>query len=237
MRGSDLVKDKLQVVEVCNSLEMTTVLVPTLIRGVNDDEIGSIVDYAMKQPKVFAVNFQPVSLTGRTQFSDIESLTIPEVLQHIDSQTNRVHEVSDYRPIPCPHPHCTSISYVLVDDATGEVTPLTDIVDVDEYIDYAKDRTLANEAVLLDEAFKSLFSTSSVPGSEESVESFCNACGISVPEILGKTVKTVAVHAFMDARTYQLERAQKCCIHLIQPDGKMIPFCNYNLFHRKHGGC
>jgi hypothetical protein len=105
-------------------------------------------------------------------------------------------------------------------------------VNVDEYIDYAKDRTLANEGILLDQAFRNLFSTRAVPGSEQNIEAFCEACGMTVPEVLKKSVKTIAIHSFMDTDTYQLERAQKCCIHIIQPDGKMNPFCNYNMFHR-----
>ncbi|MFW9892571.1 MAG: radical SAM protein [Candidatus Thorarchaeota archaeon] len=234
IRGRDLVNEKKRVVEVCNELGMTTVLVPTLIKGINDHEIGKLVHYALAQKKVFGVNFQPVALTGRIGVPEISAISLPKVLNAIEIQTNGILEKSDFRPIPCPHPHCTAISYVLVDD--HKVTPLTDIVNVDEYIDYARDRTLVKEAVLMDEAFKSLFSTRAVPGTESNLEAFCDACGMTIPEVIGKSVKIVSVHAFMDRQTYQLERAQKCCIHIIQPDGKMIPFCNYNMFRRHQEG-
>ncbi|MFW9835625.1 MAG: radical SAM protein, partial [Candidatus Thorarchaeota archaeon] len=234
IRGRDLVEEKKRVVQVCNELNMTTVLVPTLIEGLNMNEIGALVRYALTQRKIFGVNFQPLAHTGRISASGVTAPTIPQVLREIESQTDAELEVSDFRPIPCPHPHCTAIAYVLVDDE--EVTPLTDIVNVDEYIDYARDRTLVKEAVLMDEAFTKLFSTRAVPGSETNLEAFCEACGMTIPEVLGKSVKILSVHSFMDRQTYQLERAQKCCIHLIQPDGKMIPFCNYNMFHR-HRRC
>ncbi|MHA2191520.1 MAG: radical SAM protein, partial [Candidatus Thorarchaeota archaeon] len=195
IRGRDLVEEKKRAVEVCNELGMTTVLVPTLIAGVNVKEIGSLVRYALTQKKVFGVNFQPIARTGRVGAPDIASPSIPEVLHEIETQTNSMLEVSDFRPIPCPHPHCTAISYLLVDD--DEVTPLTDIVNVDEYIDYARDRTLVKEAVLMDEAFKSLFSTKALPGTESNLEAFCQACGMTIPEVLGKSVKIVSVHAFM----------------------------------------
>lgn len=234
IRGRNLVEEKKRAVEVCNDLGMTTVLVPTLIAGMNEKEIGPLIRFAMAQKKVFGVSFQPIALTGRVGIPDTASLTVPHILNEIEIQTNSVLERTDFRPIPCPHPHCTAISYVLVDDQ--EVTPLTDIVNVDEYIDYARDRTLVKEAVLMDEAFKKLFSSRAVPGTESSLEAFCDACGMTVPEVLGKSVKIVSVHAFMDRQTFQLERAQKCCIHVIQPDGGMIPFCNYNMFHRSPGG-
>lgn len=233
IRGSDLVEEKKRVVEVCNELEMTTVLVPTIIAGLNVNEIGSLIKYGLAQKKVFGINFQPVSLTGRIDLPDTQTLSIPQVLREIETQTNSLVEVSDFRPIPCPHPHCTSISYMLVDES--EVTPLTDLVNVDEYIDYAKDRTLVSEAVLTNDAFTRLFSTRAVPGTETNLEAFCVACGMTIPEVLGKSVKIISVHAFMDAHTYQLERSQKCCIHVIRPDGKLIPFCNFNMFHRQGG--
>ncbi|MHA2178390.1 MAG: hypothetical protein ACXAAK_08575, partial [Candidatus Thorarchaeota archaeon] len=200
-------EEKMGAVEVCNDLGMTTVLVPTLIAGINDHEIGALTRYALAQKKVFGVNFQPVALTGRVGTTDIASISIPKVLDEIEIQTEGIVKKGDFRPIPCPHPHCTAISYVLVDDQ--EVTPLTDIVNVDEYIDYARDRTLVKEAVLMDEAFKSLFSTRAVPGTESNLEAFCEACGMTIPEVLGKSVKIVSVHAFMDRQTYQLQRAQK----------------------------
>ncbi|MHA1924540.1 MAG: radical SAM protein [Candidatus Thorarchaeota archaeon] len=235
MRGRDLTDIKRAVVEACNKHGMTTVLVPTLVRNLNDDEMGNLIEYALAQPKVFGVNFQPVSLTGRIATShQLQTLTIPEILAKIEQQTERKIEAHGFRPIPCPHPHCTSINYVLVED--GAITPLTDLVDVDQYMDYAENRTLVSEKILLNGAFEKLFSTRAVPGSESNLEAFCKACGLSLPEVLKKSVKSISIHSFMDAHTYQLERAQKCCIHVIQPDGKLIPFCNYNLIHNQRRG-
>jgi len=233
IRGRNLVEEKKRVVEVCNELGMTTVLVPTIVAGLNVNEIGALIEYALAQKKVFGINFQPVSLTGRINLPDSRSMTIPQMLEEIETQTNSLIEVSDFRPIPCPHPHCTSISYMLVDEK--EVTPLTDLVNVDEYIDYAKDRTLVSEAVLMNDAFTKLFSTRAIPGTETNLEAFCVACGMTVPEVLGKSVKIISIHSFMDVHTFQLERSQKCCIHVIQPDGKLVPFCNFNMFHRQGG--
>ncbi|MDF1538444.1 MAG: radical SAM protein [Candidatus Thorarchaeota archaeon] len=233
IRGRDLVSAKLEAVERCKEQGLTTVLVPTIVRGLNDDEIGDIIDFGISQEKVFGINYQPAALTGRSTLPDAQTLTIDEVLKKIESQTNGTHQASHFRPIPCPHPHCTAISYMIVNG--DEIIPLTTLVDVDDYVDYAKDRTLVSKSTLVDAAFESLFSTSAVPGTDKNVATFCEACGLEVPEFLKKSVKTISVHAFMDRNNYQLERAQKCCIHLIRPDGKMIPFCNYNMFHRNRG--
>ncbi|MFW9847565.1 MAG: radical SAM protein [Candidatus Thorarchaeota archaeon] len=230
LRGVDLVEKKEQIVENCAKYDLTTVLVPTIVKGINDNEIGALTNYALSKNHIFGINFQPLSFTGRVEPKGISSLSVHEILTHIEQQTLGTLKVEHFRPIPCPHPHCTAISYMIVDDEN--IIPMTELVDVDDYIDYAKDRTLVGKSTILDSAFESLFSTSAVPGTNKNLVSFCEACGMSVPEFLGKSVKTVAVHAFMDHNTYQLERAQKCCIHVIQPDGRMIPFCNLNLFDR-----
>jgi len=42
---------------------------------------------------------------------------------------------------------------------------------------------------------------------------------------------TLAISAmgFQDAWTLDLERLKGCCIHEVAPDGRLIPFCAYNL--------
>ncbi|MBD3406123.1 MAG: radical SAM protein [Candidatus Lokiarchaeota archaeon] len=230
MRCRDLIDEKQRVVEICNEFSMTTVLVPTIVKGLNDDEIGDLARYALSQEKVFGINFQPVAFTGRTTLEDARSLTIPEVLKKLEEQSDNLFKTSDFRPIPCPHAHCTAISYFLAEESG--FSPLAELVAIDDYIDYARDRTLVSEAILKEKAFETLFSSSAVPGTEKNLEAFCEACGIAIPNLSGNIVKMIAVHAFMDRQTYQLERARKCCIHVIQPDGRMIPFCNFNLFHR-----
>ncbi len=53
-------------------------------------------------------------------------------------------------------------------------------------------------------------------------------------------VTLVTVHAFMDRSNFDVERASKCCVTEVLPDGRMVPFCVYNNLHRPtagHGGC
>ena len=35
--------------------------------------------------------------------------------------------------------------------------------------------------------------------------------------------------AFQDALSLDVERVRGCCIHVMRPDGRMIPFCLHNL--------
>ena len=48
-----------------------------------------------------------------------------------------------------------------------------------------------------------------------------------------RSVKVIFIHAFMDAETFDLVRAAKCCTHYPQPDGLMIPACVHNVLRRR----
>ena len=67
-----------------------TTLVCTVARGVNDAELGKIVDFAVTQPCVRGVTFQPVQDAGRTQGYDParDRLTLTEVRRRILEQTS-----------------------------------------------------------------------------------------------------------------------------------------------------
>jgi uncharacterized radical SAM superfamily Fe-S cluster-containing enzyme len=46
---------------------------------------------------------------------------------------------------------------------------------------------------------------------------------------VGSTVlRSVFIHGFMDARTFDLGRLMKCCNHYLQPDGRLVPMCAMN---------
>ncbi len=32
----------------------------------------------------------------------------------------------------------------------------------------------------------------------------------------------------MDAYTFDVKKVMKCCVEVLTPDGRMIPFCSYN---------
>jgi hypothetical protein len=65
LRGADLLGIREKALERLNRLGISTTLVVTVERGVNDDELGAIVDFALTQPAVRGVTFQPVQQAGR----------------------------------------------------------------------------------------------------------------------------------------------------------------------------
>ena len=112
-------------------------LVPTVIRGRNDTEIGDIIRFAIKNIAVIrGVNFQPVAFTGAASDDDVKKsrITIPDVLASIESQMDGILKKDDFYPVPCvlpfsdlveaytgrpqvrftAHQHCGAATYVFV---------------------------------------------------------------------------------------------------------------------------
>ncbi|RPJ53334.1 MAG: radical SAM protein, partial [Methanobacteriota archaeon] len=101
------VKKHMQAVERCGKERLGVVLVPTVIRGKNDHEIGAIIKYAADHIGVVrGVNFQPVAFTGAAREDDVtkERITIPDLLDRIEHQTDGIIRKDDFYPVPCVVP-------------------------------------------------------------------------------------------------------------------------------------
>src|SRR5258706_4081169 len=70
LRGADLRKVRERAVQRLNDAGVSTTLVMTVARGINDGEIGRVVEFAARQPCVRGVTLQPVQFAGRTDGVD-----------------------------------------------------------------------------------------------------------------------------------------------------------------------
>jgi hypothetical protein len=211
---------------------MVAVLVATIVKGVNDHEIGDILRFGLEHPAVVGVSFQPATFVGRSpDYDPLDRTTVTDVLSHIETQTDGLFTVSDFLPVPCPHPTCSACTYAFVDGDT--VLPLPRLVNIEDYLDYLTNRTMPD--ILADDvqkALESLWSMSAMAGSQTIEEAFhCAACNPDFsPEgkFLRRHVFMISVHGFMDKYNFDLARCMKCCIHELVPDGRLIPLCVYN---------
>jgi hypothetical protein len=226
----DLRREKQQALDRLAAHGVQAVLAATVVRGVDDHEVGTIVRAALAHPAVRGVAFQPMFLEGRHVSADpLDRLTVPDVLRAIEQQTDGLFTMADFTPVPCCHPTCMATAYAYVED--GAVTPLARIVDVDAYIDYYANRALPDVDLGVRRALEGLLSASSVGGSEKQILNFCAACGLQLPDDLRALIDRIFminVTAFMDAHTFEVRRVMKCCIHELLPDGRLVPFCAYN---------
>lgn len=248
-RGKDLLPLKLQALERLAKYNISTILVPAIMKGINDDQLGPIMDYLFKTPNVLTVQVQPVFALGGCSemgLSSLDRMTLTGVMEAIETQTNGQVKLSDFICVPCHHPLCGSTAYILMDEQ-NQPLPLTRFVDVKQFLDYVTNRSRANMTDLFDlsrSAVEAIASASAVLGTEngrveESIMQLLNSvncCGLDTPpRAFRKRMKQISVHAFQDLYSWDQNRAQKCCVHTLLPDGRMIPFCNYNIFHRNTG--
>lgn len=73
IRGATLLEKKLKVVENCRRTGMKICLVPTIVRGVNDDQVAKIFQFAVENiDAISAISYQPVAFTGRISHHELE---------------------------------------------------------------------------------------------------------------------------------------------------------------------
>ena len=135
LRGEALVETKLRALEALGRHGIRVILVTTLQPGVNDDEIGHIVQFGLERPWITGISFQPATYSGRHVLPDEleRRITFPDVIKAVASQTDGLFQTDDFMPLPCAHPNCHSLAYAY--RAGGRVTPIARFIDAREHLD------------------------------------------------------------------------------------------------------
>lgn len=263
--------------EVFRKAGMTSViLVPTVIKTINDQELGAIIKFAAKHMDVIrGVNFQPVSLTGRMRKDERRRyrVTIPDVLKWVEEQTDGQIPADSWFPIPVAakvayfleamsgelkvcmgnHPACGSATYVFVergsDGLPKRFIPITEFFNVEGFVEYIEEKTaeLRREEFTSIAKFKRTLRLASIV---KDISKFVDR--ERIPKNLNITKLLVNVFVkrnydalgelhyrmlflgnmhFMDQYNYDVERVMRCNIHYLVPDGRVIPFCTYNVLN------
>lgn len=257
-RGRNLLPQKMKTLENCRKAGLhSIVLVPTVVRGVNDNQIGDIIRFAIKNKDIVrGINFQPVSITGRIDKDERGKMriTIPDVVKLMEKQTNGMIKEGDFyaccSTVPLSrvlgpltgkpgvefscHPACGVATYLFIEE-DGTVNPITHYVDYQGLIRELGERQKAGtlEGQLLDVVEKYV--------KDESIVDMLQTLFTEPSyEALGKYSRSsilVGSMHFQDPYNFDLARVSRCCIHYGVPakkgvPGPIIPFCSYNSIHR-----
>ena len=233
LRGADLRGIRERALERLNRLGISTTLVVTLKKGLNDGEIGAIIDYALKQPCVRGVTFQPIQAAGRLEQFDpsTDRLTLTEGRRRILEQSP-IFKPEDILPVPC-HPDSLAMAYAL--KVNGKVIPLTSLIDPQILIRGGRNTIVFEKDDAVRQGLFRLLSTGNSPQSGVSrlKDLLCCLPSIAAPEGLGyQNLFRVLIVQFIDAYSFDVRSVKKTCIHIAHPDGRLIPFDTYNLFYR-----
>ncbi len=233
LRGADLRRVRLEALERLNRLGLSTTLVVTLQKGLNDGEIGRILEFAVQQPCVRGVTFQPVQVAGRADGFNpaTDRLTVSEVRRKIAEQSGLFRK-EDILPVPC-HPDSIAMAYAL--KTGGKLTPLSGMVDPQILIDGGKNTIVfENDESIRCGIFDAYSTNHSPAGWAQSLRQLlCCLPGVVAPSALSyQNVFRILILQFIDAHSFETRSIKKTCIHIAQPDGRLIPFDTFNLFYR-----
>lgn len=233
LRGADLTRIHAQAIERLNELDISTTLVMTLKKDLNDGEIGKLIDYGLSQPCVRGVTLQPIQDAGRVEAYDARTnrLTVSEIRRRIAEQT-QAFTLSDIIPVPC-NPDTLAMGYAL--KLGGSTLPLTRLVDPQILLKGdANTITFEHDPAIKQQIFE-LFSTNQSPDGQAAKlsELLCCIPKVETPPGVGyRDVFRVLIVQFMDALSLDIRALKKSCIHIAQPDGRLIPFESFNMFYR-----
>jgi len=234
LRGADLTGVRREALEALERNNISTTLVVTVKKGVNDDEIADIVRHALTWRCVRGVTFQPIQDAGRNDGFDSKRhrIVLTEVRRRIAEAG--VFALEDLIPLPC-NPDQICIGYGLRD---GEkVHPVTAMLPR-ELLVAAAPNTVAFEAYpeLQRRVFDLLsLSTSQTDTSGKLASLLCCLPEVAAPRNLGyEHTFRVVISQFLDRFNFDLGTVKRSCVHFVEPDGRIIPFDTYNTFYRRN---
>lgn len=232
MRGRDLTDVRRKAIENLNEFNLSTTLVVTLQQGLNMDEVGPIIDYALQQRCVRGVTLQPTQIAGRLDGFDPakDRVTLTEVRDAILEQSG-VFESADVIPVPC-NPDALAMAYAL--KINGSVVPLTRYINPQDLLDGTKNTIVyESEPAIRDQLIK-LFSTGNSPvnAADKLSALLCCLPQISAPELTYENLFRVIIMQFLDAYTFDVRSVKRSCVHIVHKDGRIIPFDTMNLLYR-----
>jgi hypothetical protein len=234
LRGEDLTEVRKKAIEHLNQFNVSTTLVVTLQKGVNDHEIGEILDYALKQKCVRGVTFQPTQVAGRNDNYNDQAgrITLTEVRRKIYEQCP-VFTPEDLIPVPC-NPDALCMAYALkLDD---EVIPMTHLINPDDLLNNSKNTIVFEHDEQLKAHMLSLFSTGvSVDCAEETFgELMCCLPRVQSDHLNYNNLFRIIIMNFMDPLDFDVRAVKKSCVHIVSDKLKIIPFETMNIFYRDH---
>jgi len=252
LRGrGDLAATKQRALANLEAAGVPTALMATVVRGVNESCIGECIRLLVEKEFVLSLVIQPAAFTGTgatfAPHDPLQALTIPDVVRLCEEQSAGRLVRSDFHPMPCAHPSCFALTYLLRTD--DGFVPLPRFIELERFLRVMTNRAMMSTGDDLEDTMRATIdllwtSAGQIPDSEKILYALKQALTLMYPVGRGirererarigeGLVKSIYIHAFMDEHTFDVERARKCCTHYALPDGRLIPCCVDNVLHRR----
>jgi len=234
IRGADLRRTHAMALANLEKVGLSTTLVATVRKGVNDGEIGDVLRHAAQWRCVRGVNFQPVQDAGRNEdfVPEQNRIVLSEIRRAILDQWSVFGE-DDMIPLPC-NPEAISIGYGLRDGTA--IRPVTHLFPQEMLVREAPNSVTFESHPEMRARLIELLSLSCTGQRSAGVlhEILCCLPLVELPAELGyDKVFRVTVVSFLDRFNFCLAGVKRSCIHFVTPEGRIIPFDTYNMLHRQ----
>jgi hypothetical protein len=233
LRGADLTRIRREALEVLEKESISTTLVVVLKRGVNDDEIGAIIEHALQWNCVRGITFQPIQDAGRNEGFDArrDRIVLSDIRRRI-IEAGTAFGPGDIIPLPC-NPESIAIGYAL--RKGKQIAPITSFFPKDMLVEALPNAITFEKYPDLHRQVLEFFSLSTAEcnNPEKLNALLCCLPEVPVPEGMGyESIFRIAIVEFLDAWNFCLSRVKRSCVHFVTPSGQIIPFDTYNLFYR-----
>jgi uncharacterized radical SAM superfamily Fe-S cluster-containing enzyme len=226
LRGADLRATRERCLERCVKMKLPVTLAMT-VTPENLPFLWEAIEFGLRWPNVRGISFQPVFQSGRVPNSKVqgpsafakatadkkskveERLNTADIILAAVGQSEGKLRFEDFTPLPCGDPNCATIGYLL--KLGGQVRSISDFIDFTQVQEFLGTKVRYK----LEDLMK---------------------CGCE-SEPLGELLRQfeldeshtfrLFIKPFMDAATWDEDRIDRCCTHVIRPDGKLDSFCRY----------
>ncbi len=202
LRGADLRDVRERCIQRCSEMNIPITLAMTVTPD-NLPFVWSAVEFGLKFPNVRGISFQPLFGSGRIPTANSTRLNTADIILAVVAQAAGQLRFDDFTPLPCGDPNCATIGYLLKVD--GQVRSVSEFIDFTSVQGFLHDKVRYR----LEDLMK---------------------CGCE-SEPLGDLLKKfeldethtfrLFIKPFMDALTWDEDRIDRCCTHVIRPDGKL----------------
>lgn len=248
MHGSDILSTKLKALRLLEKHNVQTTILNVAAKGINDGELGGIINLLLEKDFIRSVTIQTMTFTGfgGGDFQPRDHLPIDEVIDTIVRSHPAMFRQDDFAPLPGTHPLCYSVCYLFMTEDT--VLPLRRLFGNEEYEQIIGEKYFIRPGDRLQEflmrkinelwarqdrdpeagrqlQFLRQFISTLYPSGK-------NLTAFERQKIAEKFIKTIYIHAHMDEDTFDVSRVIRCGDLVPDSARTFIPACTYNLFYR-----
>lgn len=210
LRGADLRKLREQALARCAEIGLPVTLAMTVTTN-NLPHLWDAISFGLRFPHVRGISFQPLFFSGRNGIpaAATDRLNTADIIVNAVEQSHGQLRFEDFTPLPCGDPNCATIGYLL--KTADGIRSISDFVDFAQVQGFLKDRVRYQLADLTQ----------------------CGCESEPLGELLHqfemdeKSTFRLFIKPFMDHASWDEDRIDRCCTHVIRPDGKLDSFCRY----------